>query len=196
VARGVSLAVAVLDFVTVQVVPFPVRVQRRTLEPDGLALFTVETTGDGSGGNVLVTVRADSNEFFFLLKTVSAGAENLGASDAGMVVMVFNPEWLNDLSVFPTTFNLEAWVDLILTTTGVQRQVGRDVAGVLQLGAQMPLGKVSPLTSATQNLFLLNYNTNVNSAIYRSSGLFYAYRKEALTVPGFLEALIQPGLIR
>lgn len=183
---------AVVDFVTVQNVPFPSQRSARSLEPDGLGMFHVETTGDASGGNLLVTVRAASNEFFYLLKNVSAGVQNLGASDAGAVVFVFNPEWINDLSVFPTSFNLEVWCDLILSTTGVQRQVGRDVIGALQLGATMPLGKVSPLTSATQNLFLVNYNTNVLNAVYRSSGIFYAYRKEALTVPGFLESLILP----
>jgi len=187
---------AVVDFVTVQHVPFPVKTQRRTLEPDGIAIFMLETTGDASGGNVLVTVRSDTNEFFYLLKAMTPGISNLGASDGGACVVIYNPEWLNDLQSFTPFLNMEAYIDLVISTTGVNRAIGRDLAGALQLGAQLPMGKVSPLTSATQNLFLFNYTVNVLNAVYRSAGLFYTYRKEALTVPGFLESLITPGLVR
>jgi len=196
VARCVAVVVAVLDFVTVQLIPFPTRRQRATLEPDGVAIFALETTGDGSGGNVLVTIRADNNEFFYVLRSISPAASNTGAGDPGAAVVILNPAWIQDATAFTPVFQLEAYVDLVVTTTGVHRAIGRDIAGALQMAQHVPVGKVSPLTASTQDLALVNYILNVNSAVYRTMGVFFAYRKEALTVPGFLEALASPGLVR
>lgn len=186
---------AVLDFVTVQHVPFPVQIQRRTLEPDGIAIFSLATTGDGSGGNVLITVRSSDNEFFYVLRAVSLSV-GPSAANPGPVVVIWNPEWVEDVSAFAAAFNLELVMDVLETTSANWRIQTLDVAGALSSGLTTPLGKVKALSSATQNLMLFNWATNTNAAVYRSQGIFYAYRKEALTVPGFLEALIRPGLVR
>ncbi len=186
---------AVLGFVTVQQVPFPVRRQRRTLEPDGIALFSLKTDADASGGNVLVTVRSDTNEFFYILKALSLGVNN-AATQPGPAVVLFTPAWLSDLEVFPDAINFELLVNLAESTTGVWRPQGQDIAAGIMAGQTVPLGKVRPLAIATQDLMLFNFVDNINNADYLTKGLFYAYRKEALTVPGFLDQLVRPALIR
>jgi len=185
--------VAVLGFATVQIRPFPVRIQRRTLEPDGIAFATTQETGDGSGGNVLVTIRADNNEFFYVLQawTVRVGA----ASSPGELVVVYNPEWIDDGSAFSISFNSEMRVGMVAHGANF-RPTSAGVAEVLIAGRHLPLGKISPLVGATQNLMLFNFETNVNLGDYATAVYFYTYRKEALTVPGFLEALASPGLVR
>lgn len=186
---------AVLGFVTVQHVPFPVRVQRRTLEPDGLAFFSLKTEGDASGGNVLITVRSDTNEFFYVLKSISLRV-NISAANPGPVGIIWNPDWIEDLSAFSQVFNLELFSAVTETTTQNWRMQTRDVEGAIAAGLTMPMGKVKALTSATQNVMIFNWKTNTNGGDYFSQGIFYAYRKEALTVPGFLDALVRPALIR
>lgn len=186
---------AVTDFVTVQHVAFPVRVQRRTLEPDGIALFSLKTDADASGGNVLVTVRADTNEFFYILKALSLRV-NISAAQPGPVAVVWNPEWIEDLQSFAQGFNLELLLNLAETTTANWRPQVQDVAAAIAAGKTMPLGKVRPLSATTQDLMLFNFVTNTDGADYFCQGVFYVYRKEALTVPGFLDQLVRPGLIR
>lgn len=186
---------AVTDFVTVQHVPFPVAVQRRTLEPDGIALFSLKTDADASGGNVLVTVRSDSNEFFYVLKVLSLRV-NTSAAQPGPVVVVYNPEWIEDLQTFAQGFNIELLTNLVETGSAVWRPEAQDMAGILRASESMPLGKVRPLSASTQDLMLFNFVTNTDGADYFSMGIFYAYRKEALTVPGFLNQLVRPGLVR
>jgi len=184
---------AVLAFQTVQLIPFPTKVQRATLEPDGIAIASVLATGDGSGGNVLVTIRADSNEFFFVLK---AWSSRVGAvSTPNQLVVFFNPEWIRDINIGSSAFNVECLVNFEQHGSNFRVRAG-DVADVLRAVATLPLGRVQALTAATQDLMAFNYETNVNLQAYDSQVVFYAYRKEALTVPGFLEALVRPALIR
>jgi len=185
--------VAVLGFATVQLIPFPTRIQRRTLEPDGIAVFQTQDTGDGSGGNLLVTVRADTNAFFYVLKAFTARVN--AVSTPGELVVNYNPEWLNDVTASSVFFNVEVALAFIAHGSTF-RPDAIGVAAALRAGETLPLGKISALTSATQNLLLFNYETNVNAGVYSTVGMLYAYRKEALTVPGFLETLIQPGLLR
>lgn len=184
---------AVVDFVTVQHLPFPTRIQRRSLEPDGIAIFAVRTTGNGSGGNVLVTVRSDTAEFFYLLKSWNIRVAS--ASTPGEFVFVFNPEWLEDVNSSPTAFNVEA--SMPVRAHGSNFRIGSaGSAEVLRIAELVPLGKVAPLVGATQDLVLFNYETNVNTSTYDSVGMFWVYRKEALTVPGFLESLRNPLVVR
>ncbi len=184
---------AVLGFATVQLRPFPVRTQRRTLEPDGIAFATSREAGDGSGGNVLVTIRADNNEFFYVLRAWTARVT--ASSSPGQLIAVYNPEWIDDAAAFTISFNVEAQVSMV-AHGGNFRPASAGVADVLLAGQHLPLGKISPLTAATQNLMLFNFETNVNAGAYDTVVYFFAYRKEALTVPGFLEALASPGLVR
>ena len=186
---------AVLGFVTVQHVPFPVEVQRRTLEPDGIALFALQTAGDASGGNVLITVRSDDNEFFYILKAIALRV-NTSVANPGPVTTVWNPEWIEDLQSFAQGFNLEITTPVLEVSATQWRQPADQVAGVLRAAETVPVGKVRPLSASTQDLMLFNWPTNTNNAGYFSMGLFYVYRKEALTVPGFLDQLVRPGLTR
>jgi len=184
---------AVLGFGTVQHVPFPVRVQRRTLEPDGIAIASVLATGDGSGGNVLITIRADTNEFFYILKAWSSRVG--GVSTPGQLVVFFSPQWINDINTGTSAFDIECLVNFEQHGVNFRLRAG-DIADVLRSVEIVPLGRVQALTAATQDLLVFNYEANVNLQVYDSQVLFYVYRKEALTVPGFLDQLVRPGLIR
>lgn len=184
---------AILGFATVQHIPFPVQVQRRTLEPDGIAIASVDVTGDGSGGNVLITIRADTNEFFYILKVWSSRVG--GVSTPNQLVVFFNPEWIRDINTGSSAFNIECLVNFEQHGSNFRLRA-QDVAGVLRSVETLPLGQVQALSAATQDLMVFNYETNVNLQVYSSQVLFYVYRKEALTVPGFLNQLVQPALIR
>jgi len=186
-------SMAVTDFVTVQHVPFPVARQRRTLEPDGIALFSLATAGDGSGGNVLITVRADDNEFFYILRTIAL-RNNGSVANPGPVVVVSDPEWIDDLSSFSQGYNIEIATAVIETASAQWRMTPEGSAAAIAALATHPMGKVRPLSSATQNLILFNWPTNTDASTYHSMGIFYVYRKEALTVPGFLNQLRTPAV--
>lgn len=184
---------AVLGFGTVQRIPFPTRVQRQTLEPDGIAIASILATGDGSGGNVLVTVRDDTNEFFYILKAWSA---RVGAVSTPNQLVVFFPSgWIQDVNTGTSVWDVEMVVNFEQHGSNF-RLSAADIADVLRAVQQLPIGRIQQLTATTQDLMVFNFETNVNLQSYECQALFYAYRKEALTVPGFLEALVRPALMR
>lgn len=187
---------AVLGFATVQHVAFPSLRSARSLEPDGIALFANQETGDGSGGNVLVTIRSDTSEFLYVLKTV-AFRVNTSAANPGPVASVLNPEWIQDVQLDTGDISVEAAIILRETTSTNWRMDAAQAYGFVKLCATVPAGKIEKLQAlATTNLALFNYPTNTSGATYTTVGFFYMYRREALTIPGFLEALVRPALIR
>ena len=131
--------------------------------------------------------------FFYLLKAWNIRVAS--ASTPGEFVFVFNPEWLEDANAAAQAYNIEA--SMPVRAHGSNFRIGSaGAAEVLRLGDLTPLGKVRPLVGATQNLVLFNYETNVDTSTYDSVGMFWVYRKEALTVPGFLESLRNPLVVR
>jgi len=188
--------VALLGFETVQHVPFPSLRQARSLEPDGIAVFANEETGDGSGGNVLITIRATSSEFLYVLQNFTLRV-NTSAGQPGPVVCILNPEWIQDLQLSAEPYDIESSIILREGTSTVWRADSTHQDSFVRLCRTMPTGKIANLAQlATTNLMLFNYTTNTNLATYETVGTFYMYRREALTVPGFLEALVRPALIR
>ncbi len=161
-----------------------------------MAIFAVEVTGDGSGGNVLITIRADSNEFLYVLKSVTFRV-NSSAGNPGPVVSIISPDWIQDLQSSAEPFNLESSIILREGVSTFWRADSTHVDSFVRIASTIPTGKIATLQAlTTTNLALFNYPTNTNLADYETVGHFYMYRKEALTVPGFLEALVRPALVR
>jgi len=188
--------VAVTGFDTVQHIGFPTLRQARTLEPDGIAVFANESTGDGSGGNVLITIRADQTEFLYILKTLVFRV-NGSAANPGPVVAILNPEWVQDVQLSAEPYDIEMSIILREGVTTQWRADSTHVDSFLRICSTMPTGKITSLTTGQlTDLLRLNYPVNTNTAGYETVGTFFMYRREALTVPGFLDQLVRPGLIR
>lgn len=187
---------ALLGFVTVQHIAFPSLRSARSLEPDGIALFASDDTGDASGGTVLITVRADSSEFLYVLQTFTVRVNN-STPNPGPVNVLIQPEWVADQSQFASPYDIQGSVLLKETPLTTWRMAMETAYPIVDMARTMPTGKIRGFqATTTTNLVLFQYRANELNALYSTVGTFYMYRREALTVPGFLEALLRPALIR
>lgn len=194
-ARCVSLAMAVLLTGTVVHIPFPVAVQRKSLEADGLAVLRLQSTGDGSGGNVLHTFRGQAG-FLYSLRFISAKLTEVTVSTGPDVEVRLDAQWLADATG-------QAAGDfsriLSMATSSPVGATPERVAGgsfpheLEQSGGLIFLGTIQ--RSGVFDIMAMSHRGNDLNNTYVSYAVFDAYRTEALTVPGILNQL-RSGLVR
>jgi len=188
--------VAVTAIVTVTHVPFPSKVQYKSLEADGLAVARLASVGDGSGGNVLHTFRGQAG-FLYILRNCSAELDETGGvNDTPDVNARFDAQWLADAGglVQGDYFSVISMVIASSVGATVARVPNPDLMGDMISDFQtLLLGKIQ--RTGVFDIFSMNHRKNVNLNNYVSMVLFDVYRTEALTVPGILDRL-RYGLLR
>ena len=187
---------AVVATTTVTHVPFPSRIDYKSLEPDGLAVARLESTGDGSGGNVLHTFRGQAG-FLYILRGISAEMDEDGGVNSNPDVEIrFDAQWIADAAgLSQGDFYSILSMANSGNTGGTNRRVATSsfVSELLEIGRVLPLGKIS--RSGDSDIFAMNHRENVLNNTYVSMPLFDVYRTEAFTVPGILNQL-RAGVIR
>ena len=177
---------------TVELVPFPSRVQVKSLEPDGVAVLYRTNTSDGSGGNHLLEIRAASSHLY-ILKNFSVEAD--GVTIPGQAELLLRARWAADATSiaqqhFYQTFAFSTVIGLttrFIPTSGVIQQI--------QTGARnLILGSYAPLPSASNPIAAISVE-NLDTQVLTWTLQFWAYRREIFTVPGTLESLAG-GLVR
>jgi hypothetical protein len=171
-------------------------VQYKSLEPDGLAVARLQSTGDGSGGNVLHTFRGQQG-FFYILRSVSAEMDEDGAANLDSDVEIrLDAQWLADRAGLSQgdLFTVLS-MGIVTPAGGTLRRVPLPnfINGLLRYAEHLPLGRVGGV--GLFDILSMSHRTNVLTNEYVSFVVFDVYRQEALTVPGVLNQLRQ-GLIR
>ena len=187
---------AVVATATVVHVPFVTKVQRKTLEPDGLAVARLASTGDGSGGNVLHTFKGQAGHLYILRSLSAEMDEDGGVNSNPDVAIRFDAQWLADAAgLAQGDFYSILSMANSHATGGTKRRVGTSpfIRDLLEIGKVLPLGKIQ--RTGTFDIFSMNHRENVNGNAYVSMPLFDVYRTEAFTVPGILDRL-RTGLVR
>jgi len=187
---------AVVATTTVVHVSFPTRVQYKSLEPDGLAVARLQSTGDGSGGNVLHTFRGQQG-FFYILRALSAEMDEDGGVNSNPDVEIrLDAQWLADRAGL-SQGDLYTVLSManVGPTGGTNRRVATSafIGPLLAYAAHLPLGRVGGV--GVFDIMAMNHRENVLTNEYVSFVVFDAFRQEALTIPGVLNQLRQ-GLIR
>lgn len=188
---------AVVTAVEIELIPFPVRIQQRTLEPDGLAVGQTSILGDGSGGNSQITFRGPTSHLY-VLRQVSLQATG-SATTPGNGEWTGRAFWIADSSAGDGLFvniagaaQSSAFSNRFVITSVTAKDL---VDGF----SRIPLGAVISRPSSSNGFFIIDYD-NITGQTILARVVFTAYRREALTVPGFLDTLagkaIGPGLVR
>ena len=187
---------AVVAAATVVHIPFPVRVQTKSLEPDGLATARLESTGDGSGGNVLHTFRGQAGHLY-ILRGISAEMDEDGGVNSNPDVEIrLDAQHLADAAGLSAG---DYYTVISMANVGATGATNRRVATssfiseLLEIGRILPLGKIQ--RSGVFDVLAMNHRENINLNTYVSKVLFDVYRTEAFTVPGILNQL-RAGVIR
>ena len=187
---------AVTAIQTVVHIPFPVRVQRQSLEPDGLATARLESTGDASSGNVLHTFRGRAGHLY-ILRGISAEMDEDGGVNANPDVEVrLDVQHLADSAgLSQGDYYTVISMANVGATGGTNRRVATSsfISELLEIGRILPLGKVQ--RSGVFDILAMNHRENITNNTYVSKVLFDVYRLEAFTVPGILNQL-RAGVIR
>lgn len=181
---------AVVDTADVTLVPLPVRGQRQALEPDGYAHAFISTVGDASGGNVLQTIRGPSSHLYFL-KAISVEVD--GALTQGNIEFLARMFWMEDVSGNQGDFfftESAPQTTAVATRWMMSAAAAHNVARYLE---RIPLGHYRPV-SLTNNGFFVASHDNVTTQVTTMTVLFEAWRREATTVSGFLEAARAGGV--
>jgi len=188
--------VAVVAAATVVHVPFPSRVQYKSLESDGLALVRQQSTGDASGGNVLHTLRGQAG-FLYILRTVSVELDEAGTQCSLCDVEIrLDAQWLANAGGQAQGDFYKVLSMAIVNAAGASR---RRVAGgtfpheLVDSGRLLLLGEIQRI--ADHDIMSFSFQENLLNNIYTSFAVFDVYRTEALTVPGILDRL-RAGFIR
>jgi len=188
--------VAVTAITTVVHIPFPVRVQRKSLEPDGLATARLESTGDGSGGNVLHTFRGQAGHLY-ILRGISAEMDEDGGvnSNPDVEIRLDVQHLANSAGLSQGDYYTVLSMANVGPTGGTNRRVSNStfIAAILDYARILPLGEI--LRTGVFDIMAMNHRENVLSNTYVSKVLFDVYRTEAFTVPGILNQL-RAGVIR
>ena len=187
---------AVVATVTVSHIPFPSRVQRKSLEPDGLAVARLESAGDGSGGNVLHTFRGQAG-FLYILRAISAEMDEDGGVNSNPdVELRFDAQWLAAAGGLSQG---DFYSVLSMANVGATGGTNRRVSNVLYTEGASAFGRILPLgviqRTGVFDIFAMNHRENINGNAYVSMVAFDVYRTEAFTVPGILNQL-RAGVIR
>ncbi len=169
---------------TVTLIPFPSRVQVKSLEPDGVAVVQRADAGDASGGNHLLEIRAASSHLY-VLKNFSVEAD--GGSQPGQSELLLRARWASDAAPvdqqhFYQSFAFATVAGLttrFIPTTGVIQQI--------QTGARnLILGSFAPLPDASNPIMAISVPNGGASQTLTWTYQFWAYRREAFTIPGTL----------
>lgn len=181
---------------TVVHIPFPSRVQYKSLEADGLAVLRQIVTGDASGGNVLHTLRGQAG-FLYILRSVSVELDEAGANCTECDVEVrLDAQWLADAAGQAQGDFFKVLSMASVEAIGASR---RRVAGgsfpheLVDSGGMLLLGKIQ--RTGDHDIMSFSFQENTLNNVYTSYAVFDAYRTEALTVPGILDRL-RAGFIR
>jgi len=182
--------VAITDFTTLEIVPFVTRVQRKALEPDGIAVGKIISTGDGSGGSIVQTFRAPSSHVYVLK---ALGEEMDGGTLPGTSEIRFITAHLAESSsIAQVDFHTASGLSLSVTN----RHIGNSITRVHDTIKNMVLGSGRRVAITANDIMVYRYATNTTGQTYTTTVAFYAYRVEAMTVPGFLENVLVPGTVR
>lgn len=181
---------AVVAATTVVHIPFPSRVQYKSLESDGLAIARLASVGDASGGNILHTFRGQAG-FLYILRGLSAEMTETGAINLTPdIEMRFDAQWLADAAglVQGDFFTILSMGEAQRAGAVVHRiPLPLFVEDTLEMGRLLPLGKIQ--RTGEFDIFSMNHGENILNNDYVSMVLFDAYRTEAFTVPGILNQL-------
>ena len=187
---------AVVASQTVTHVPFPSRVQYKSLEADGLAVGRLASVGDGSGGNVLHTFEGQAG-FLYVLRNCSAEIDEAGATNNEPDIFVrFDAQWLANAGGLAQGDYTSVISMVVASANGatLSRVPNPDLMrGMISDFETLLLGEIS--RTGVFDILAMSHRKNVLSNNYVSMVLFDVYRTEALTVPGILDRL-RYGLIR
>ena len=180
---------------TVVHIPFPSRIDYKSLEPDGLAALRLTSVGDVSGGGVLHTFRGQAG-FLYILRGVSTELTETITSTGTDVEVRFDAQWVAD-AAGQSQGDFYSIISMAVSgpEDSTQHRVGTSsfLSELLELGRILPLGKIQ--RTGNFDIMSLQHRANDNGNIYVSYALFDVYRTEAFTVPGILNQL-RAGLIR
>jgi len=184
------MAVVVVQEITL--IPFPVLKQARTLEPDGLAVAEGIVVGNGSGGNSQITFRGPTSHLYVLRKI--SGEATGSATTPGNMEWTGRAFWISDSSpgdgLFVTLASFPqsgAFTNKFVLTSVTANDLVKSTE-------KIPLGAVISRPSSSNGFYIVDAANN-NAQTITIRVVFAAYRREALTVPGFLDTL-QRGLVR
>jgi len=189
--------VAVVTTQEITLIPFPVRTQQRTLEPDGLAVAQGTILGDGSGGNSQITFRGPTSHLYVL--RACSGQATGSATTPGNGEWTGRAFWIEDSSPGDGLFisivgmaGSSAFSNKFATTSVSAKDLPESFS-------RIPLDAVISRPSSSNGFFIVDYD-NITGQTIVIRVVFAAYRREALTVPGFLDGLrgvpLGPGVVR
>lgn len=183
---------AVVRVQEITLVPFPVREQRRTLEPDGLAIAEAVQASDGSGGNNQITFRGPTSHLY-LLRQISVQATGISTSPANGEY-TGRAFWIEDAT--PGDGLFVVLEGLAASSVFANKFVLTAIASrnLVDAFSRIPLGAVITRPSSANGFFITDLD-NLTGQTITVRVVFTAYRREALTVPGFLDTL-QAGTVR
>jgi len=177
---------------TVELIPFPSRVDFKSLEPDGVAVAYRVNTSDGSGGNHLLEIRAASTHLY-VLKNFSIEAD--GVSSPGQTEMLLRATWAQDAATIAQQHFYQAFAFATVAGLTTRFIVSTGVIQQIQTGARnLILGSFAPVIASSNPIAAVSVE-NINAQVLTWTFQFWAYRREAFTIPGTLEALAG-GLVR
>lgn len=186
---------AVVAAGTVVHIPFPSRLDYKSLEPDGLATLRLNSVGDGTGGGVLHTFRGQAG-FLYILRGISAELTETITSTGTDVEIRLDAQWIADAA----GQSQGDWFSVLsMAVSGPEDSTRKRSATsvfvneLLGLCRLLPLGKLQ--RTGDHDILSMQHRANDDGNLYVSNVLFDAYRTEAFTVPGILNQL-RGGLIR
>jgi len=186
---------AVVATGTVVHIPFPSRVQYKSLEADGLATLRLNSVGDGTGGGVLHNFRGQAG-FLYILRAMSAELTETITSTGTDVEIRLDAQWIADAA----GQSQGDWFSVLSMavsgpedSTRKRSAVPTFVAELLELARLLPLGKIQ--RTGDHDILSMQHRANDDGSLYVSNALFDVYRTEAFTVPGILDRL-RAGFIR
>jgi len=188
--------VAVVATGTVVHLTMPASVDFKSLEQDGLAVLRLQSTGDGSGGNVLHTFQGQRNFLYVLRQASVEMQEDGGVNDSPDVEVRLDAQWIADR----TGQAQGDWFQVLsMANTGAFGATARRVSSgsflkaLVEVGGLLPLGQLG--TVGDHDIMSFSHRKNVLTNLYTSMALFDVYRSEAFSVPRIMDR-IKHGLVR
>lgn len=174
--------------------PFGDRAQYGSPYPEGIAVGHRTITGDATGGQIDLEFTAEAG-FIYRLELVQ-----LDRQASGTIVAKFTTShrWAGDKSGLGTNPFLLQWPTRALADSARRQYTLWNVAGggssPMAEIRRFPLGRLDKQPTG-QILVEWNLDTNTDGVIHRFNVVFTYWRKEALSLPGFLSSFYEAPVV-
>lgn len=154
------------------------------VEPEGIAFGFSEATGDASGGDIVMGVRAPSG-FLYRLEQLQITQNTLDVAFNDVSVRF---EWMENATSFASGAALFQSGDLVVSVgTRLSDKVFHLPPGDMVELRRTPLGTTR---GGFATLVVATNDNNVLNTIYRTRTVYSFWRQDALQRPGFYTAFL------